>query len=381
MAPRKLAPSVPTVPTGLAAGLNGQARVSSDETPASAGEPLLLRAYRGEATERVPVWFMRQAGRSLPEYRAVRRGASLIEITHSPELAAEVTLQPVRRHGVDAAILFSDIVTPLEAIGVDVEIRPGVGPVIGTPVRSSADLRRLRPFEPAVDAPWLEETVRLVCAELSVPLIGFAGGPFTLASYLIEGGPSKTQARARALMLSDPPTWRALLERLADIALASLTAQVRAGARVVQVFDSWVGSLSARQYDEHVLPVVRRLLDGLAALGVPRTYFGLGTGHLLESIGSAAPDAVGLDWRVPLAQARTRLPATVALQGNLDPVACLCSRAVLEAEAAEVLAQAPPRGYVFNLGHGVPPETDPGLLSHLVELVHAHRPHAGGSLP
>jgi uroporphyrinogen decarboxylase len=360
---------VVAMPTLVAEGPRGDADLSD--------APLLL-ALRREETRRVPVWFMRQAGRSLPEYREVRKGAGLVEITHTPELAAEVTLQPVRRHGVDAAILFSDIVTPLEAIGVNVEIRPGVGPVIGTPVRSARDLRQLRPFEPASDAPWLEETVRLACAELRVPLIGFAGGPFTLASYLIEGGPSKTQARARALMLSDPLTWRALLDRLADIALASLAAQVRAGAQAVQIFDSWVGSLSARHYDEHVLPVVRRLLDGLTALGVPRIYFGLGSGHLLESIGSASPDAVGLDWRVPLEEGRRRLPSTIALQGNLDPVACLGSRAVLEAEAADVLARAPSSGYVFNLGHGVLPDTDPGLLTHLVELVHAHRAQAGG---
>jgi uroporphyrinogen decarboxylase len=336
----------------------------------------LLRALNGEPVQHPPVWFMRQAGRSLPEYRAIRRHATLIEITHSPELAAEVTLQPVRRHGVDAAILFSDIVTPLEAIGVDVEIRPGVGPVIGTPVRSAGDLRRLRPFEPEADAPWLAEAVSLACAELTVPLIGFAGGPFTLASYLVEGGPSKAQARAKALMLSDPATWRSLLERLADIALASLTAQVQAGAQAVQVFDSWVGSLSARQYTEHVLPAVRRLLDGLAALEVPRIYFGLGTGHLLEAIGSAGPDAVGLDWRTPLAQGRLRLGPEVALQGNLDPVACMAPLPVLEAEISAVLADAPARGYVFNLGHGVPPETDPGLLTHIVELVHAR-----GGLP
>ncbi len=342
-------------------------------------EAPLLRALRGEQPDRVPVWFMRQAGRSLPEYRAVRETATLMEITHQPELAAEVTLQPVRRHGVDAAILFSDIVTPLEAIGVGVEIRPGVGPVIAEPVRSAGDLRRLRPFEPAVDAPWLAETVRLTCAELSVPLIGFAGGPFTLASYLVEGGPSKNQARTRALMMSDPITWRGLLDRLADIALASLTAQVRAGAEAIQIFDSWVGSLSARDYHAHVLPVVRRLMDGLAALGVPRIYFGLGTGHLLEEIGRAAPDAVGLDWRVPLGEGRRRLPG-VALQGNLDPVAVLASPAVLDSEVARVLGEAPSSGYVFNLGHGVPPETDPGLLGHVVEQVHAHRvPRAGSA--
>jgi uroporphyrinogen decarboxylase len=349
------------------------ATMAVGEDPGRLNDAPLLRALRGEPVERIPVWFMRQAGRSLPEYRAVREHATLLEITHSPELTAEVTLQPVRRHGVDAAILFSDIVTPLEAVGVDVDIRPGVGPVIATPVRTSRDLRRLRPFEPAVDAPWLGEAVRLACAELSVPLIGFAGGPFTLASYLVEGGPSKTQARAKALMLADPATWRMLLDRLADIALASLAAQVQAGAQAVQVFDSWIGSLSARQYTAHVLPVVRRLFDGLAALGVPRIYFGLGTGHLLEAIGSAGPDAVGLDWRIPLQEGLERLPAGTALQGNLDPVACLAPRPVLEAEVADVLAEAPGRGYVFNLGHGVPPETDPGSLTHIVELVHAHR--------
>jgi uroporphyrinogen decarboxylase len=339
----------------------------------SAADAPLLRALRGQPVERVPVWFMRQAGRSLPEYRAVRERATLMEITHSPELAAEVTLQPVRRHGVDAAILFSDIVTPLEATGFDVEIRPGVGPVIAEPIRTERDLRRLRPFEPAVDAPWLVETVRLLCAELNVPLIGFAGGPFTLASYLVEGGPSKTQARAKGLMLADPITWRELLDYLADIALASLAAQVAAGARAVQVFDSWIGSLSVRQYEEHVLPVVRRLFDGLAALGVPRIYFGLGTAHLLGPIGAVGADAVGLDWRIPLSEGSRRLPAGTALQGNLDPVAALAPPAVLEAEVATVLAEAPERGYVFNLGHGVAPETDPDVLTHIVELVHAHR--------
>ncbi len=349
------------------------ATMAVGEDPGRLNDAPLLRALRGEPVERIPVWFMRQAGRSLPEYRAVRERATLLEITHSPELTAEVTLQPVRRHGVDAAILFSDIVTPLEAIGIGVDIRPGVGPVIATPVRTARDLRRLRPFEPAADAPWLAEAVRLTCAELSVPLIGFAGGPFTLASYLVEGGPSKTQARAKALMLTDPPTWRALLEYLADVALASLAAQVQAGAQAVQVFDSWIGSLSARHYEAHVLPVVRRLFDGLAALGVPRIYFGLGTGHLLEPIGSAGPDAVGLDWRIPLQEGLERLPAGTALQGNLDPVAPLTPLPVLEAEVAAVLAGAPERGYVFNLGHGVAPETDPGVLTHIVELVHAHR--------
>jgi uroporphyrinogen decarboxylase len=340
----------------------------------------LLAAYRGEATERVPVWFMRQAGRALPEYRAVRARAGLLEITHTPELAAEVTLQPVRRYGVDAAILFSDIVSPLAAIGVTLEIRPGVGPVIASPVRCGRDLDVLRDFEPSEDAPWLAEACRLVVAELQVPLIGFVGGPFTLASYLVEGGPSKAQARTKALMLSDGQTWTRLLERLCAIALASARAQVEAGARAIQVFDSWIGSLSAGQYERHVLGVVRQLFDGLAELGVPRVYFGVGTGHLLELLAQAGPDVIGIDWRVPLDLARARIPAAIALQGNLDPVACLAPEDVLEREVRTVLAGAPERGYVFNLGHGVLPETSPESMSHVVELVRsAERPQAGGA--
>jgi uroporphyrinogen decarboxylase len=336
---------------------------------AAGRSPLLLRALRGEPVERPPVWFMRQAGRSLPEYREVRRTATLMEITHEPELTAQVTLQPVRRHGVDAAILFSDIVTPLEAIGVGVEIRPGVGPVIEHPIRSAADIARLRDFEPESDAPWLAEAVRLTCAELEVPLIGFAGAPFTLASYLVEGGPSKNMGLTKAMMRSEPSLWRSLLERLAEIAAASLKAQVDAGASAVQVFDSWVGSLSARDYATHVLPSVARLFEQSAELGVPRIYFGLGTGHLLESIGTFGPDAVGLDWRIPLAQARRRLPEAVGLQGNLDPTVCLADESALEREVDLVLAEAPPERYVFNLGHGVLPETDPGVLTHLAQLV------------
>ncbi|HUA11316.1 MAG TPA: uroporphyrinogen decarboxylase [Solirubrobacteraceae bacterium] len=335
--------------------------------------PLLLRALRGEAVERPPVWFMRQAGRSLPEYREVRRGASLMQITHSPELTAKVTLQPVERHGVDAAILFSDIVTPLEAIGIDIEIRPGVGPVIESPVRSAADVARLRPFEPDIDAPWLGEAVRLTCAQLEVPLIGFAGAPFTIASYLVEGGPSKSMGRTKALMRSDPGLWRDLLSRLADIAVSSLTAQVAAGASAVQVFDSWVGALSLRDYEDSVLPVVAEMFARLRRLEVPRVHFGLGTGHLLDAIASYEPDAIGLDWRTPLADARRRLPATVGLQGNLDPAVCLCPAAVLEAETRRVLAEAPRERYVFNLGHGVPPDADPASITHIAELVRAYR--------
>jgi uroporphyrinogen decarboxylase len=315
---------------------------------------------------------MRQAGRSLPEYRELRRGRTLMDLARTPELAAEVTLQPVRRHGVDAAILFSDIVVPLAGIGVDVEIRPGVGPIMAQPVRSAADVRRLRPLQPGEDLPELAETVQLLCSQLDVPLIGFAGGPFTLASYLVEGGPSKAQARTKALMLSDPPLFHELISRLADIAAASLRAQVQAGAAAIQVFDSWLGSLSREQYERHVAPVTQRLFAELADLGVPRIAFGLGTGHLLEAIAATGPDAMGLDWRTPLDEARRRLGPAMALQGNLDPTTLLAPWSVVQAEASAVLWQAPPRGYVFNLGHGVPPDTPAEVPGRVVELVHRH---------
>jgi uroporphyrinogen decarboxylase len=338
--------------------------------PALLQGSLLVRALRGEPVERVPVWFMRQAGRSLPEYRALRRGRTLMELARTPELAAEVTLQPVRRHGVDAAILFSDIVVPLAAIGVDVEIQPGIGPVLAQPVRSARDVRRLRPLHASEDLPELAATVRLLCAELAVPLIGFAGGPFTLASYLVEGGPSKAQARTKALMRSDPVLFDELLHRLARISAASLRAQVEAGAAVVQVFDSWIGSLSREQYERHVAPAATALLAEVADLGVPRIAFGVGTGHLLEAIAATGPDAVGLDWRTPLCEARRRLGPGIPLQGNLDPAALLAPWSVARAEAAALLAEAPARGYVFNLGHGVLPDTPPDVPGRLVELAH-----------
>ena len=333
------------------------------------GPPLLIRALRGEPVGRPPVWFMRQAGRSLPEYRALRKGGTLLELARTPELCAEITLQPVRRHGVDAAILFSDIVVPLAAVGVELEIRPGVGPVIAAPIRSAADVRRLRPLEPDEDLPEVAEAVRLLCAQLDVPLIGFAGGPFTLASYLVEGGPSKTQARTRAMMLGQPALFRDLLERLAAIAVASLRAQVRAGAAAVQVFESWIGFLSRAQYERHVGPPTRALFSGIADLGVPRILFGVGTGHLLEPMAATGPDALGLDWRTPVREARRRLGPGIALQGNLDPAALLAPWPTLEDEARAVLSGAPPTGYVFNLGHGVLPDTPPDVPGRLVDLV------------
>ncbi|HEX2273367.1 MAG TPA: uroporphyrinogen decarboxylase [Acidimicrobiales bacterium] len=343
-------------------------------TPGTAGN--FIDACWRRPVARTPVWFMRQAGRSLPEYRQVRARATMFEIVQQPELAAEVTLQPVRRLGVDAAILFSDIVVPVAALGVGVELREGIGPVLADPFRGPSDLRRLRPLEPEADIPYVLDTVRLVVKELDVPLIGFAGAPFTLASYLVEGAPSKSHARTKALMRTDPDTWDALLDALADVALASLRAQVEAGAGAVQLFDSWAGALSPADYRRSALPASRRIFAGLADLGVPRIHFGVGTGELLDLLAEAGADVVGVDWRVPLDRARARLGSGVAVQGNLDPTACLAPWPVVAAEVDDVLARNAGRpGHVFNLGHGVLPDTDPGILREIVD--HVHRSTAG----
>jgi uroporphyrinogen decarboxylase len=328
-----------------------------------------LDACWGKPVERAPVWFMRQAGRSLPEYRALREKHGMFDIFRAPELAAEVTLQPVRRLGVDAAILFSDIVVPLAAVGIEIRLEPG--PVLAQPFRTAADLDRLRPLEPQADMPYVLDTVRLLTGELEVPLIGFAGAPFTLASYLIEGGPSKTHARTKAVMHGAPQFWAELLDRLAGIVVASLRAQVEAGAAAVQVFDSWAGLLSPADYRRSVLPATRRIFAGLDDLGVPRIHFGVGTGELLELLAEAGPDVVGVDWRGPLDRARARLGDQVAVQGNLDPAVCLAPWEVVAREARAVLdANAGRPGHVFNLGWGVLPETDPDVLRRLVDFVH-----------
>jgi uroporphyrinogen decarboxylase len=332
-----------------------------------------LRACRGEPTDRVPVWFMRQAGRSLPEYRRARGEGSILEAVAQPELAAELTLQPVRRYHVDAAILFCDIVVPLAATGFGVDVKPGVGPVVERPFRGARDLGRLRPLEPAADTPYVSEAVRILAKELDVPLIGFAGGPFTLASYMIEGGPSRDYAATKVLMRTDSRTWSSLLEHLAELSLRFLRAQVEAGASAVQIFDSWIGSLSPREYEELVLPATRRIFAGLEGLGVPRIHFGVGTGELLGLMAGAGADVVGVDWRVPLGEARRRIGERRAVQGNLDPTACLAPWEVVEREARRVLAEGSGGGHVFNLGHGVLPQTDPSTLQRLVDLVHSER--------
>jgi uroporphyrinogen decarboxylase len=334
-------------------------------------ESPFLRACRRQPVPHTPVWFMRQAGRSLPEYQTARRRKSMLAACMTADLITEITLQPLRRYQVDAAILFSDIVVPLRAVGIDVDIKPGVGPVIGRPIRSQADLARLRPLGPP-DVPYLTTAIGSLVTELgATPLIGFAGGPFTLASYLIEGGPSKNQERTKALMYSEPKLWHALLSRLTDITISFLQVQVAAGVSAVQLFDSWVGSLSQDDYRAAVLPHSRRIFTELGGSGVPRIHFGVGTGELLGLMREAGAEVIGVDWRVSLDEAVRRVDIGTALQGNLDPAVLLAPWAVVERRARDVLARGrTAEGHIFNLGHGVLPETDPGVLARLTDLVH-----------
>jgi uroporphyrinogen decarboxylase len=336
-----------------------------------------LRACRGEPVPHPPVWFMRQAGRSLPEYRALREGISMLDACMTPDLVTEITLQPVRRHGVDAAILFSDIVVPLKAVGVDLEIVPGVGPVVARPIRDRDGLDALRPLVPEDVEPVLQAVGQLAGDLGTVPLIGFAGAPFTLASYLVEGGPSRNHEKTKALMLGDAGLWSDLLARLAEISGAFLAAQVAAGADAVQLFDSWAGALSERDYRTHVLPHSAAVLESLEGAGVPRIHFGVGTGELLGAMSEAGADVVGVDFRIPLDEASRRIGGDKPLQGNLDPAALFAPWAAVESEARRVLADgAGLPGHIFNLGHGVLPDTDPDVLTGLVELVHSTSPAA-----
>ena len=332
----------------------------------------LLHALRGEPVDTTPVWFMRQAGRSLPEYRKVRERARLVDIVGDASLCAEVSLQPVWRLDVDAAIEFADITTPLPGAGVEVELVDGVGPVIARPIRTAADVARIRPFDPVASVGPLLDAIRLLRRESPVPVIGFAGAPFTLAAYLVEGRSPRELAATKALMHAEPETWDALLERIVDLDLAYLRAQVAAGAQVVQLFDSWVGKLSPYDYRRSVMPHVHRLFAGLADLGVPTIHFGTGTAGLLEAMAEAGGDAIGLDWTVELAEGRRRVGGR-PVQGNLDPHLLLGPWAATADQAHWVLDQAGGRpGHVFNLGHGVLPATDPEHLRRLVDLVHAH---------
>ncbi|MFN8077378.1 MAG: uroporphyrinogen decarboxylase [Kineosporiaceae bacterium] len=333
-----------------------------------------LEACAGRRPQHTPVWFMRQAGRSLPEYRAVREGIPMLESCRRPELITEITLQPVRRYGVDAAIFYSDIVVPLKAVGVDLDIVPGRGPVVAEPFRTRADLDRLVPLTPE-HVPYVSEAVALLVAELGgTPLIGFAGAPFTLASYLVEGGPSRDLTRTKALMHADPALWADLLDRLAVICGEFLRIQVAAGARAVQLFDSWVGALALPDYRSRVLPHSARAFAPVAQAfpEVPRIHFGTGTGELLAAMGEAGAGVVGVDFRVPLDVAASRVPAGTVLQGNLDPALLFAGDEALDAAVdATLRAGATAAGHVFNLGHGVPPEADPGQLARVVDRVHA----------
>ncbi len=337
----------------------------------SARNSALVRAARRQPVPHTPVWFMRQAGRSLPEYRAVRDGVPMLESCRRPELVTEITLQPVRRHGVDAAIFFSDIVVPLAAVGVDLDIVTGVGPVIAEPIRARADLDRLPELTPDL-VPDIAESVRLLVAELGdTPLIGFSGAPFTLASYLVEGGPSKNHERTKALMYGDTALWHDLCARLAQISGAFLRVQAQAGASVVQLFDSWVGVLSRRDYEAYAQPHSAAALAMVTDLDVPRIHFGVCTGELLAAMGAAGAEVVGVDFRVDLADAVARLGSGYAVQGNLDPAVLFAPWPVIAAKVADLVATgrtAP--GHIANLGHGVLPGTDPDVLTRVVDLVH-----------
>ncbi len=335
-----------------------------------------LKAARGEAVPHTPVWFMRQAGRSLPEYLKVREGIGMLESCMNAELITEITLQPVRRYGVDAAIFFSDIVLPLKAVGVDLDIKPGVGPVVANPVRTLEDVAAIPDLTPE-HLPFITDAVRALTGELAginggTPLIGFAGAPFTVASYLVEGGPSKEHAKTKALMFGAPEVWDALMRKISDVAAVFLETQVAAGASAVQLFDSWAGALTPDDYVRHVQPHSARVLARVGELGVPRIHFGVGTTNLLDLMGEAGADVVGVDWRTPLERA-IPVVGDRGVQGNLDPTLVFAPTEVMTARAAEVIeAGRAARGHIFNLGHGVIPSTDPDQLARLTEFVQSY---------
>ena len=333
---------------------------------------VFLRATRGEPVDHTPVWYMRQAGRSLPEYLKLRDGIGMLESCTKPDLVTEITLQPVRRYGVDAAVLYSDIVLPLKAVGVDLDIVPGVGPVVAHPVRTLADVAAIPDLTPE-HVPFTTAAITALVAELGpTPLIGFAGAPFTVASYLVEGGPSKDHARTKAMMYGAPDVWDALLGKIAAIDAAYLNVQVDAGASAIQLFDSWAGALTPDDYRRSVLPHSARVLAAVADLGVPRIHFGVGTGSLLPLMAEAGADVVGVDWRTPLATA-IPLVGDRAVQGNLDPTLVFAPTEVMTARAAEIIdAGRVAKGHVFNLGHGVLPSTDPDQLKRLTEFVQGY---------
>jgi len=330
-----------------------------------------LKACRGEETDHVPLWYMRQAGRSQPEYRKIKEKYSLFEITHQPELCAYVTKLPVDQYNVDAAILYKDIMSPLPAIGVDVEIKSGIGPVIDNPIRSVQDVEKLGEINPEEDVPYVLDTIKLLTQEqLDVPLIGFAGAPFTLASYMIEGGPSKNYNKTKAFMYAEPKAWFALMEKLADMTITYVKSQINAGAKAIQIFDSWVGALNVEDYRYFIKPVMNRIFSSLKEENVPLIMFGVGASHLANEWHDLPLDVVGLDWRLPIAEARQR-GITKTVQGNLDPSILLAPWEVIEEKAKAILDQGMQQpGYIFNLGHGVFPEVNPDTLKRLAQFVH-----------
>ncbi|KEP28935.1 uroporphyrinogen decarboxylase [Bacillus safensis] len=330
-----------------------------------------LKACKGEKTDHVPVWYMRQAGRSQPEYRALKEKYGLFEITHQPELCAYVTRLPVEQYGVDAAILYKDIMTPLPAIGVDVEIKNGIGPVIDAPIRSKEDIERLGELHPEEDLPYVLDTIQLLTKEqLNVPLIGFAGAPFTMASYMIEGGPSKNYHKTKALMYSDPEAWMLLMNKLADMTITYIRAQVKAGVSAFQIFDSWVGALNAADYRTFIKPVMQRIFTELKSENVPMIMYGVGASHLAKDWHDLPLDVVGLDWRMSVDEARKE-GLTKTLQGNLDPTILLAPWEVIEERAKDILDQGMKSDhFIFNLGHGVFPDVSPDTLKKLTDFIH-----------
>lgn len=331
-----------------------------------------LRACRGERTDHVPVWYMRQAGRSQPEYREIKKKYSLFEITRQPELCAYVTKLPVDQYNNDAAILYKDIMTPLPSIGVNVEIKAGIGPVISNPIRSKADVEKLGTFNPREEVPYVFETIKLLREQLTVPLIGFCGAPFTLASYMIEGGPSKNYNKTKAFMYAQPDAWFLLMEKLGDMTITYVKEQIAAGAQAIQVFDSWVGAVNVADYRTFIKPIMNKIFSAIKEEDVPTIMFGVGASHLIEEWNDLPVDVIGLDWRITIDEARNR-GVKKTVQGNLDPAILLAPWEVIEQRAKEILDQGMKTpGYIFNLGHGVFPEINPETLKRLTAFVHEY---------
>ncbi|MBB2481182.1 uroporphyrinogen decarboxylase [Bacillus sp. APMAM] len=333
----------------------------------------LIKAARGEKTNHVPVWYMRQAGRSQPEYRALKEKYSLFEITHQPELCAYVTRLPVEQYNVDAAILYKDIMSPLPSIGVDVEIKSGIGPVINNPIRSASDVEKLGEIHPEEDVPYVLDTIKLLTQEqLTVPLIGFAGAPFTVSSYMIEGGPSKDYKKTKAFMYTEPKAWFMLMDKLAEMTITYVRAQIKAGASAIQIFDSWVGALNVEDYRTFIKPVMTKIFSELRKENVPLIMFGVGASHLALEWNDLPLDVVGLDWRLPIREARAK-GVNKAVQGNLDPTVLLAPWDVLEERVKSILDQGMELpGYIFNLGHGVFPQVNPDVLKRLTAFIHEY---------